>query len=202
MADDVPGSKHLTIGGVSVPRKVLYGLAVIALYVGGAAFAVGYSNRGVDPSSTSSPPDAVSTCWDGSGVSAGERCSTAYDAKALYWAFGIDPSEATCERSSSYDWSSLGLRCEYRGEDLRMAAWNSATWRDRRLLEYGKPTSIGRGLIVHSPGSAERYLLRYDSQRVLLYASVKDDQSVLLDKLRPRVRSLNEVLYGVKATKK
>lgn len=200
MAGEVPPSKSFTIGGVSVPRKVLYGLAVVALYIGGAAFALGYSNAGKQ-STPSTPPEATSTCWDGSGVTPGERCSTAYDARALYWAFGIDPSDADCERSKSYDWSSVGLTCQYQGKDLRMAVWNSAKWRDRRLLEYGKPTAIGKGLVLHAPGGAERYLLRYDSQKVLLYASVKSDEEGLLDRLRPQVRSLKELQYGVKVPK-
>ncbi|HUP99285.1 MAG TPA: hypothetical protein VM093_02385 [Aeromicrobium sp.] len=82
-----------------------------------------------------------------------------------------------------------------------MAVWNSTKWRDRRLLDYGKPTAIGRGLILQAPGDAGRYVLRYGSQRVLIYASVKDDDVGLLKKLRPHVRSLKEVEYGVKSPK-
>jgi hypothetical protein len=81
-----------------------------------------------------------------------------------------------------------------------MAVWNSPKWRDQRLLEYGEPKSIGRGLLLHEPGSAERYLLRYDSDRVLLYASVKDKDADVMDKLRPQVKSLKELLYGVKVS--
>jgi hypothetical protein len=197
VADD---SKKVLLAGFAIPRIVLYGVAVILLCVGGAVFAIAHSHP--DSHRDDGPPAAVGACWDGSGVDRGERCSTGYDAKALYWAFGVDPSKASCERSSSYAWSSLGLKCEYVGKDLRMAVWNSAKWRDKRLLEYGKPTPLGKGLLLHAPGSAGRWLLRYDSPQVLVYASVKVEDRGLLEKLWPHARSLNEMLYGVKTTEK
>jgi hypothetical protein len=199
VADDVSRPRPFKVGGVKIPRRVLYGSIVVALYIGGAAFAVAYPHLRA-PSKSPAPPAAVGTCWDGSGVMRGEKCSTGYDERALYWAFNIDPADVTCERSKSYSWSDLGLSCTYRGKDLRMAVWNSPTWRDRRLVEYGDPKPVGRGLMLHQPGSADRYLLRYDSEQVLIYASVKSKDGEVLDKLRPRVRSLRQLLYGVKVS--
>jgi len=202
VSDEVRPPKPFKIGPFAVPRKALYGVIVVALYVGGAVFAITYPKMRHAARPGPSPTAAVRTCWDGSGVARAEKCSTDYDERALYWAFNIDPRDVTCERSHSYSWSDLGLSCDYKGDDLRMAVWNSATWRDRRLEEYGEPRAIGRGLLLHSPGAAGRYVLRYDSQRVLIYASVKDKDESLLDKLRPRVRSLHELMYGVSTSTK
>ena len=63
-------------------------LAGEALGYVGAAFVVGYSNRDAQP--TSSASAQFNQCWDGKTVARGTRCSTDYDSKVLFWAFGID----------------------------------------------------------------------------------------------------------------
>ncbi|MFL6088619.1 MAG: hypothetical protein ACJ71Z_00565 [Aeromicrobium sp.] len=208
MSDDnaSPPPRPIKIAGLELSRKAALAIAVVALYVAGAAVAIGYSHAGsgqghagsATPTAAASGP--VNRCWDGSGVDRGKRCSTEYDANVLFWAFGVDANEADCERSPSYEWSDVGVKCEYKGTELRMATWRSAAWRDRRLVEYGKASPAGRGLMVQAPGQAGRALIRYDSDTALLYASVKAKDADVLQRLLPKVKSLTELVYGSKAT--
>lgn len=201
-----PPPTPIKIGGLSISRRALLGTLVVLLYVAGAAFVVGYTNRspwGTDPASpTNTQPAPVNRCWDGVELTRGKRCSTDFDGKTLFWAFNLDPAKVPCERAKEYDWSDVGFSCRYLDDDLRMAIWRTADWRDQRLAEYGEPKKVGKGLLLHQPGSAERYLLRYDSDDVLLYASVKAKDGELLEKLLPEVKSRTEMLYGAKVVAK
>jgi hypothetical protein len=202
MTDEAAPRKSFTIAGLQVPRLAVYAAAVVVLYLAGMAFAVGYSggdNSSPAPTDTRQPDEAVGRCWDGSGVARGERCSTDYDASALFWAFGLDDEGMACDRSEPHEWSAVGLSCEYKGAELRLAIWRTADARDQRLVEYGKGSSAGRGLILHPPGEADRTLVRYDSDKALLYASVKDEDAALLNKLLPKIKSRTELLNGSKA---
>jgi len=199
VADEVPPSEPIKIGGLSISRRALLGTLVVLLYVAGAAFVVGYSNRDAQP--TSSPSGQLNQCWDGKKVARGTRCSTDYDAKVLFWAFGIDKDLVACERSGSYSWSDLGYECDYHGGSLRMAVWRTPKWRDERLLEYGEPKHVAGSMIQHATGTAGdngRTLIRYDSDIALLYASVSSDDAEALEDLKAQTRSRTEVLYGVK----
>jgi hypothetical protein len=199
VADEVPPSKPIKIGGLTITRRAALGTLVVLLYGAGAAFVVGYSNRDAQP--TSSASAQFNRCWDGKTVARGTRCSTDYDAKVLFWAFGVDKDLVKCERSGSYSWSDLGYECDYHGGSLRMAVWRTPEWRDKRLLEYGEPTPIAGGMIQHAPGTAGdsgRTLIRYDSDIALLYASVAADDAEALEDLKAQTMSRTEVLYGVK----
>ena len=201
MADEVPSSKPIKIGGFTLSRRAALGTLVVLLYVAGAAFVVGYSNRD-STTATGSTVQAYNKCWDRTTVARGTRCSTAYNSDTLFWAFGIDQATDDCERSDSYDWADIGYTCEPDGTDLRLAIWRTPDWRDRRLVEYGEPESVGRGLLKHGVGTAGnegRLLLRYDSDGVLMYASVKAKDSAFLEQLIPQVKSRTAVLYGVRA---
>jgi hypothetical protein len=199
VADEVPPSKPIKIGGLTISRRAALGTLVVLLYVAGAAFVVGYSNRDAQPAS--SPSAQVNRCWDGKTVARGTRCSTDYDSKVLFWSFGIDKDLVNCERSGSYSWSDLGFECDYHGGSLRMAVWRTPEWRDKRLLEYGEPSPIAGGMIQHAAGTAGdsgRVLIRYDSDIALLYASVSADDVEALEDLKAQTMSRTEVLYGVK----
>ncbi len=199
VADEVPPSKPIKIGGLTITRRAALGTLVVLLYGAGAAFVVGYSNRDAQP--TSSASAQFNQCWDGKTVARGTRCSTDYDAKVLFWAFGVDKDLVKCERSGSYSWSDLGYECDYHGGSLRMAVWRTPEWRDKRLLEYGEPTPVTGGMIQHAPGTAGdsgRTLIRYDSDIALLYASVAADDAEALEDLKAQTMSRTEVLYGVK----
>jgi hypothetical protein len=190
-----PPSPPIKIGGLSLSRRAALGTLVVLLYVAGAALVVWYSNR---PTATSQQT-AFNQCWDRTTVVRGTPCSAEFNSDTLFWAFGIDQGKDDCERSDSYEWADIGYSCEPNGTELRLAIWQTPDWRDQRLVEYGPPESVGRGLLLHSVGTAGesgRLLLRYDSDRALLYASVKAGDSVFLDQLIPRVKSRAELLYG------
>lgn len=198
MADPEERTNRVNIGGFSVPRMVLAGI-IIAVYVGGAAFFVGYSNR--DTAATSARAQGFNECWDRTTVPRGTRCSTDFNSDTLFWVFGIDQGQDECERSDSYDWANIGYSCEPDGTELRLAIWQTPDWRDQRLVEYGRPESVGRGLLLHpatTAGEEGRLLLRYDSDTALMYASVKASDAGFLDQLIPKVKSRTELLYGVK----
>ena len=205
MADDVPPSKPIKIGGLTLSRRAALGTLVVLLYVVGAAFVVGYSNhssRTGAATPTNTQTAVIKRCWDGKKVENGSLCSTDYDGKSLFWAFGVDPTTTSCERSKDYDWSGVGFSCKVKGGELRMAIWRTADWRDQRLTEYGKPESVGRGLLLHgarTAGTSGRQLLRYDSDVILLYASVKADDSEVLDHVIPHAKSRTELLHGARA---
>ena len=132
-------------------------------------------------------------------VTRGTRCSTEHNSDTLFWAFGIDQGKDDCERSDSYEWADIGYSCEPDGTELRLAIWQTPNWRDQRLVEYGDPEPVGRGLLKHGVGTAGesgRILLRYDSDVGLLYASVKAEDAAFLDTLIPKVKSRTELLYG------
>lgn len=205
MANDVPPPNPVKIGGLSISRRALLGTLVVLLYAAGAAFVVGYSNRDAPTTTTGSTVRVYNECWDRTTVARGTRCSTEYNSDTLFWAFGIDQGKDDCERSDSYKWADIGYTCEPDGTELRLAIWQSPKWRDERLVEYGAPESVGRGLLLHDVGSAGtsgRKLLRYDSDIALLYASVKAEDSEFLAGLVSRVKSRTELLYGVKVAGK
>jgi hypothetical protein len=205
VADEVPPTNPIKIGGLSISRRALLGTLVVLLYVAGAAFVVVYSNRDTSTAPTGTSVKVYNKCWDRATVVRGTRCSTDYNSDTLFWAFGIDQGKDDCERSDSYDWADIGYSCEPDGTDLRLAIWQSSTWRDKRLVEYGEPESVGRGLLLHGVGTAGtsgRKLLRYDSDVALLYASVKAKDSEFLNGLISRVKSRTELLYGVKVAAK
>lgn len=194
-------SGPIKIGSLSIPRRAFFGSLVVLLYVAGAAFGVGYFNY-ASKNKPAPPASAINRCWNGAEVELGKRCSADHDDKALFWALGLDRAKVPCERSKDYDWAAFGFSCAYRDAELRMAIWKTPDWRDRRLAEYGEPRSVGRGLLLHEPGTAGdsgRSLLRYDSDVVLLYVSVKAKDSDALEKLIPQVKSRTELLYGSKA---
>ena len=198
-----PPQKPIKIGGFSISRRAFFGTLVVLLYAVGAAFVVGYSNR--DASTTPAGIRAHNQCWDRTTVVRGTRCSTDYNSDTLFWAFGIDQGKDNCERSDSYDWADIGYTCEPDGTELRLAIWRSPKWRDKRLVEYGEPEPVGRGLLRHGVGTAGnsgRVLLRYDSDVALLYASVAAEDSEFLTLLAHRVKSRTELLYGTKVTAK
>ncbi len=199
MADPEKRDNRVNIGGFSVPRMVLAGV-IIAVYIGGAAFFVGYSNR--DTTATSARAQGFNECWDRTTVPRGTRCSTDYNSDTLFWVFGIDQGQDKCERSDSYEWADIGYSCEPDGTELRLAIWQTPAWRDQRLVEYGEPEPAGRGLLLHGAGTAGeegRLLLRYDSDVALMYASVKTSDSVFLNQLIPQVKSRTALLYGVRS---
>lgn len=201
MADDASQAKPIKIGGLSISRRAALGTLVVLLYVAGAAFVVGYSNRDTSTTSAGSSVQVQNQCWDRATVTRGTRCSTDHNSDTLFWAFGIDQGKDDCERSDSYEWADIGYSCEPDGTELRLAIWQTPNWRDQRLVEYGAPESVGRGLLQHGVGTAGesgRILLRYDSDIALLYASVKAEDAAFLDKLIPQVKSRTEVLYGSK----
>ena len=45
VADDPQSAKPIKIGGLTISRRAALGTLVVLLYVAGAAFVVGYSNR-------------------------------------------------------------------------------------------------------------------------------------------------------------
>jgi len=183
----------------------LLGTLVVLLYAAGAAFVVGYTNRDATTTTTASNVRVYNKCWDRETVVRGTRCSTDYNSDTLFWAFGIDQGKDDCERSDSYDWADIGYSCQPDGTDLRLAIWQSPKWRDKRLVEYGEPESVGRGLLRHGVGTAGnsgRMLIRYDSDIALLYASVKAEDAEFLNTLISRVKSRTELLYGVKVATK
>ena len=204
MADDAPPAKPIKIGRLTISRRAALGTLVVLLYVAGAAFVVGYSNR--DTTATTAPSVRVyNQCWDRTTVARGTRCSTDHNSDTLFWAFGIDQGKDDCERSDSYDWADIGYSCEPDGTELRLAIWQSPNWRDQRLVEYGKPESVGRGLLKHGVGTAGesgRILIRYDSDVALLYASVTAEDAAFLETLIPQVKSRTELLYGTKVAAK
>jgi hypothetical protein len=205
VADDVPPAKPIKIGGLSISRRALLGTLVVLLYVAGAAFVVGYSNRDSSTSPAGSTAKAYNECWDRTKVVRGTRCSTEHNSDTLFWAFGIDQGKDDCERSDSYEWADIGYTCEPDGTELRLAIWQSPKWRDKRLVEYGEPEPVGRGLLRHGPGTAGnsgRVLLRYDSDVALLYASVRAEDSEFLNLLTSQVKSRTELLYGTKVAAK
>jgi len=192
-----PPPKPIKIGGLTLSRRAALGTLVVLLYVAGAAFVVGYSNRST---TTAQQVQAYNQCWDRTTVRRGTPCSTEFNSDTLFWAFGIDQGKDDCERSDSYEWADIGYSCEPDGTELRLAIWQTPEWRDRRLTEYGRAESVGRGLLLHGVGTAGnhgRMLLRYDSDTALLYASVAADDSGFLNQLIPRVKSRTELLYGV-----
>ncbi|HKY57390.1 MAG TPA: hypothetical protein VJL80_05070 [Aeromicrobium sp.] len=196
MADEVPSSKPVKIGGFSMSRRAALGTAVVLLYVAGAAFVVWYSNR---TTPTAQQTQVFNQCWDRTTVARGTPCSAEFNSDTLFWAFGIDQGKDDCERSDSYEWADIGYSCEPDGVELRLAIWQTPVWRDQRLVEYGQPESVGRGLLLHGVGTAGesgRLLLRYNSDRALLYASVAADDSEFLNQLIPQVKSRTELLYG------
>lgn len=193
-----PQSKPIKIGTFSMSRRALLGMAVVLVYVAGAVFVVAYSNRSA---STSLSANVTRECWDRSTVTQGTRCPTNYNSDTLFWAFGIDQGTDDCERSDSYEWADIGYSCEPNGTELRLAIYQTPDWRDQRLVEYGTPEPVGRGLLLHGVGTAGesgRQLLRYDSDIALLYASVKAADSAFMDQLIPQVKSRTELLYGVR----
>ena len=203
MADDAPQAKPIKIGGLSISRRAALGTLVVLLYAAGAAFVVGYSNRDTSTTPAGSSVKAFNQCWDRATVTRGTRCSTDHNSDTLFWAFGIDQGKDNCERSDSYEWADIGYTCEPDGTELRLAIWQSPKWRVERLVEYGEPESVGRGLLKHGVGTAGdsgRILLRYDSDVALLYASVKAKDAAFLDELIPQVKSRTELLYGTKVT--
>jgi len=196
VADGVPSSKPIKIGGLSISRRAALGTVVVLLYVAGAAFVVGYSNRSAP---TAQQAQVFNECWDRTVVARGTPCSAEFNSDTLFWAFGIDQGKDDCERSDSYEWADIGYTCEPDGTELRLAIWQTPVWRDQRLVEYGQPESVGRGLVLHGVGTAGdsgRLLLRYNSDRALLYASVKADDAEFLNQLIPQVKSRTEILYG------
>jgi hypothetical protein len=202
VADEVPSSKPVKIGGFSMSRRAALGTLVVLVYVAGAAFVVGYSNRDASTSPTGSTVQGVNECWDRTTVARGTRCSADYNSDTLFWAFGIDQATDDCERSDSYEWADIGYSCEPDGTELRLAIWRTPDWRERRLVEYGEPESVGRGLLLHGVGTAGndgRLLLRYDSDGILMYASVKAEDADFLEQLIPQVKSRTAVLYGVRS---
>lgn len=204
VADDVPPAKPIKIGGLTISRRAALGSLVVLLYVAGAAFVVGYSNRDATAPAGSSV-EVYNQCWDRATVARGTRCSTDHNSDTLFWAFGIDQGKDDCERSDSYKWADIGYTCEPDGTQLRLAIWQSPNWRDQRLVEYGDPVPIGRGLLRHgaaTAGESGRILLRYDSDTALLYASIKAEDAAFLDTLIPQVKSRTEVLYGAKVAAK
>lgn len=189
-------SKPIKIGGLTLSRRAALGTAVVLLYVAGAAAVVWYSNR---PTATTQQAQLFNKCWDRTTVTRGTPCSARFNSDTLFWAFGIDQGKDDCERSDSYEWADIGYSCEPDGTELRLAIWQTPEWRDRRLVEYGPPKSVGRGLLLHGIGTAGdegRLLLRYDSDRALLYASVAAGDSGFLNQLIPQVKSRAELLYG------
>lgn len=191
-----PPSKPIKVGGLSISRRAALGTAVVLLYVAGAAAVVWYSNR---PTTTSQQVQVFNQCWDRTVVARGTPCSAEFNSDTLFWAFGIDQGKDDCERSDSYEWADIGYSCEPDGTELRLAIWQTPEWRDRRLVEYGLPESVGRGLFQHGVGTAGesgRLLLRYNSDRALLYASVASDDAEFLNQLIPQVKSRTEILYG------
>lgn len=200
VADDAPPAKPIKIGGLTISRRAALGTLVVLLYVAGAAFVVGYSNRDTT-ATTGSSVRVYNQCWDRAVVTRGTRCSTEHNSDTLFWAFGIDQGKDDCERSDSYEWADIGYSCEPDGTELRLAIWQTPNWRDQRLVEYGDPEPVGRGLLKHGVGTAGesgRILLRYDSDVGLLYASVKAEDAAFLDTLIPKVKSRTELLYGTK----
>ncbi|HUS23113.1 MAG TPA: hypothetical protein VMZ66_14005 [Aeromicrobium sp.] len=200
-----PPQKPIKIGGFSISRRAFFGTLVVLLYAVGAAFVVGYSNRDTSTAPAGSSVRAHNQCWDRTTVVRGTRCSTDYNSDTLFWAFGIDQGKDDCERSDSYEWADIGYTCEPDGTELRLAIWRSPKWRDKRLVEYGEPESVGRGLLRHGVGTAGnsgRELLRYDSDVALLYASVAAEDSEFLNLLIGRMKSRTELLYGTKVTAK
>ena len=196
MSETEKKENRVNIGGLSVPRMVLAGV-IIAVYVGGAAFFVGYSNRNT---ATTAGPQGFNECWDRATVPRGTPCSTEYNSDTLFWVFGIDQGKDDCERSDSYEWADIGYSCEPEGTELRLAIWQTPQWRDLRLAEYGVAKPIGRGLLQHGAGTAGsegRVLIRYDSDVALMYASVKISDSAFLNRLIPQVKSRTALLYGV-----
>ena len=196
MAEPEKKDNRVNIGGFAVPRMVLAGV-IIAVYVGGAAFFVGYSNR---DAATTARAQGFNECWDRATVPRGTRCSTNYNSDTLFWVFGIDQGQDDCERSDSYEWADIGYSCEPDGTELRLAIWQTPEWRERRLVEYGAARPVGRGLLQHGVGTAGsegRILLRYDSEVALMYASVKASDSAFLNQLIPQVKSRTALLYGV-----
>lgn len=192
-----PPSKPIKIGGLTLSRRAALGTLVVLLYVAGAAFVVAYSNRST---TTAQQTQAFNECWDRTTVQRGTPCSAEFNSDTLFWAFGIDQGKDDCERSDSYEWADIGYSCEPDGTELRLAIWQTPEWRDRRLVEYGLPESVGRGLVLHgaaTAGEGGRLLLRYNSDRALLYASVRADDSGFLNQLIPQVKSRTELLYGV-----
>lgn len=190
-----PPSKPIKLGGLTISRRAALGTAVVLLYVAGAAFVVWYSNR---PATTAQQAQ-FNRCWDRTTVARGTPCSTEFNSDTLFWVFGIDQGKDDCERSDSYEWANIGYSCEPNGTELRLAIWQSPVLRDQRLVEYGPPRSVGRGLLLHGAGTAGdsgRLLLRYDSDTALLYASVRAEDSVFLDQLIPQVKSRTALLYG------
>ena len=205
VTDDAPPAKPIKIGGLTISRRAALGTLVVLLYVAGAAFVVGYSNRDASTAPAGTSAKVYNQCWDRSTVARGTRCSTDHNSDTLFWAFGIDQGKDDCERSDSYDWADIGYTCEPDGTELRLAIWQSPNWRDKRLVEYGEPESVGRGLLQHGVGTAGesgRILLRYDSDVALLYASVKAEDAAFLDTLIPQVKSRTELLYGTKVAAK
>lgn len=200
-----PPQKPIKIGGFSMSRRAFLGTLVVLLYAVGAAFVVGVSNRNSSTAPAGSSVRTHNQCWDRTTVVRGTRCSTDYNSDTLFWAFGIDQGKDNCERSDSYDWADIGYTCEPDGTELRLAIWRSPKWRDKRLVEYGEPESVGRGLLQHGVGTAGnsgRELVRYDSDVALLYASVAAEDSEFLNLLVNRVKSRTELLYGTKVTAK
>ena len=192
-----PKSQPIKIGGFTMSRRALLGMAVVLVYVAGAVFVVAYSNR----SASTSPTVISRECWDRSTVKQGTRCPTNYNSDTLFWAFGIDQGADDCERSDSYEWADIGYSCEPDGTELRLAIWQTPVWRDQRLVEYGAPEPVGRGLLKHGVGTAGetgRILLRYNSDIGLLYASVKAEDAAFMEQLIPKVKSRTELLYGVR----
>ena len=205
MADDVPSAKPVKIGGLSISRRALLGTLVVVLYLAGAAFVVAYSNKSSTTAPAGSSVKVYNQCWDRSTVARGARCSTDHNSDTLFWAFGIDQGKDDCERSDSYEWADIGYTCEPDGTELRLAIWRSPKWRDKRLVEYGEPESVGRGLLRHgvaTAGNSGRELLRYDSDVALLYASVAAEDSEFLNLLVDRMKSRTDLLYGTKVTAK
>ena len=192
-----PESKPIKIGGLTLSRRAALGTAVVLLYVAGAAAVVWYSNR---PTATTQQAQLFNECWDRTTVARGTPCSAEFNSDTLFWAFGIDQGKDDSERSDSYEWADIGYSCEPDDIELRLAIWQTPEWRDRRLVEYGLPKSVGRGLLLHGVGTAGdsgRLLLRYDSDRALLYASVASGDAGFLNQLIPQVKSRTELLYGV-----
>ena len=201
---DAPPTKPIKIGGLTISRRAALGTLVVLLYVAGAAFVVGYSNRDTT-ATTGSSVRVYNQCWDRATVTRGTRCSTDHNSDTLFWAFGIDQGKDDCERSDSYEWADIGYTCEPDGTELRLAIWQTPDWRDQRLVEYGAPESVGRGLLLHGVGTAGesgRVLLRYDSDVALLYASVSAADSEFLNQLITQVKSRTELLYGSKVQAK
>ncbi len=199
MTEPEKRGNRVNIGGLSVPRIVLAGV-IIAVYVGGAAFFVGYSNR---DGATTGAAAGFNECWDRQVVPRGTRCSTQYNSDTLFWVFGIDQATDDCERSDSYDWANIGYSCEPDGTELRLAMWQTPDWREQRLVEYGAPEPVGRGLLLHGAGTAGeegRLLVRYDSDVALMYASVRASDEAFLNQLIPQIKSRTALLYGVRTT--